>query len=990
MASLTGQTIASTYDALLKISDNGPINGTLKQITDGLGNTSPLYLSGNTVSVDGSFRLTGRLFDKNNESGIAGQFLVSSGDGVDWQNIAESGLITGLGTASFLSKFTASGVIANSIVSESGSGIGIGIVATQKLHVDGNGLFTGTLNSSNLSGSSSGTNTGDETNGSIKSKLGQVSPSNDGYLGSVDYESFLNKVPQTRTITINGESFDLSANRTYSVNVGVTSFNTRTGSVSLSSLDVTNALGYTPAIDSRIMTINGVGYSLAADRTWSVGTVTSVGTSAPLTGGTITGSGTIGINQSNTTTDGYLSSTDWNIFNNKQANLGYTPENLANKGINNGYASLGGDGKVPSTQLPSYVDDVVEVANFAALPATGETGKIYVTLDTDFVYRWSGTVYVRISSPNAIWGSITGTLSNQIDLQNALNAKVSSVGLDLGTSGTDVNVANSPITSSGNITLNLPTASATNRGLLSSSDWSTFNNKQNALTLTTTGTSGASTLVGSTLNIPQYQPQLNGTGFVKISGTTISYDNNTYLTTSSAASTYLPLIGGTLTGALNGTSATFSSTLLTTGTGSNTVLGGTGLKVTSSNTGLYLNFSPSFTGGVEGEISSSENGLRIVAAGSGQNTMRFLTSNSSGVSTLAMAIDGRQNLGLGVTPSAWFSTVKAFQFSTTGSLWAVNGQQNTILSTNDYIDSAATARYIENGNAMRYQQINGAHSWQTAPNNTSGAGAAISFTQAMILTAAGRLLINTPTESTYQLDVNGTGRLKGGLTIIRSNTSESSIITNEGNLIYNARDGFNHVFQSNGTEIARISSTGAATFSSSVTVNDKLLVNVSSQISAGKINCNLLGGTDDGMCFRNTNSGNTGSYIAFFNSANGLAGVISHTGALTVAYTTSSDYRLKENITPMTGALDIVALLKPVTYNWKIDGSNGQGFIAHELAEIVPEAVVGQKDAIDKDGKIKPQGIDTSFLVATLTAAIQEQQIQINELKAEIELLKNK
>ena len=294
------------------------------------------------------------------------------------------------------------------------------------------------------------------------------------------------------------------------------------------------------------MTINGVGYSLAADRTWSVGTVTSVGTSAPLTGGTITGSGTIGISQSNTTTDGYLSSTDWNTFNNKQANLGYTPENLANKGINNGYASLGGDGKVPSTQLPSYVDDVVEVANFAALPATGETGKIYVTLDTDFVYRWSGTVYVRISSPNAIWGSITGTLSNQIDLQNALNAKVSSVGLDLGTSGTDVNVANSPITSSGNITLNLPTASATNRGLLSSADWTTFNNKQNALTLTTTGTSGASTLVGSTLNIPQYQPQLSGTGFVKISGTTISYDNSSYALASAISGTtnYIPKFTG--------------------------------------------------------------------------------------------------------------------------------------------------------------------------------------------------------------------------------------------------------------------------------------------------------------------------------------------------------------------------------------------------------------------------------------------------------------
>jgi hypothetical protein len=80
-------------------------------------------------------------------------------------------------------------------------------------------------------------------------------------------------------------------------------------------------------------------------------------------------------------------------------------------------------GKVPSSQLPSYVDDVIEVANYAALPATGETGKIYVTLDTNYIYRWTGSVYVEIKDSSAVWGAITGTLSNQTDLQNALNAK---------------------------------------------------------------------------------------------------------------------------------------------------------------------------------------------------------------------------------------------------------------------------------------------------------------------------------------------------------------------------------------------------------------------------------------------------------------------------------------------------------------------------------------------------------------------------------------
>jgi hypothetical protein len=105
--------------------------------------------------------------------------------------------------------------------------------------------------------------------------------------------------------------------------------------------------------------------------------------------------------------------------------LGFTPENAANKGINNGYASLDGAGKVLSSQLPSYVDDVVEVANYAALPATGETGKIYVTIDTNYIYRWTGSVYVEIKDSSAVWGAITGTLSNQTDLQNALDAKLS-------------------------------------------------------------------------------------------------------------------------------------------------------------------------------------------------------------------------------------------------------------------------------------------------------------------------------------------------------------------------------------------------------------------------------------------------------------------------------------------------------------------------------------------------------------------------------------
>jgi hypothetical protein len=118
-----------------------------------------------------------------------------------------------------------------------------------------------------------------------------------------------------------------------------------------------------------------------------------------------------------------------------------------------------------------------------------------------------------------------------------------------------------------------------------------------------------------------------------------------------------------------------------------------------------------------------------------------------------------------------------------------------------------------------------------------------------------------------------------------------------------------------------------------------------------------------------------------FQNGNGGVGGISTSGSAT-QYVTSSDYRLKNSITPMTGALAKVAQLKPVIYKWNSDNSDGEGFIAHELAEICPHAVTGEKDAIDADGNPKYQGIDVSFLVATLTAAIQELK-QINDTQAE-------
>ena len=137
------------------------------------------------------------------------------------------------------------------------------------------------------------------------------------------------------------------------------------------------------------------------------------------------------------------------------------------------------------------------------------------------------------------------------------------------------------------------------------------------------------------------------------------------------------------------------------------------------------------------------------------------------------------------------------------------------------------------------------------------------------------------------------------------------------------------------------------------------------------------------MSVNNTRTTASTDFSIIFYRAGNIVGSVQTTLSAT-SFVTSSDYRLKENIAPMTGALSAVAQLKPCTYNWKSDGTSGQGFIAHELAEVVPDCVTGEKDAVNEDGSIKPQGIDTSFLVATLTAAIQEQQAIIESLTARV------
>jgi len=166
---------------------------------------------------------------------------------------------------------------------------------------------------------------------------------------------------------------------------------------------------------------------------------------------------------------------------------------------------------------------------------------------------------------------------------------------------------------------------------------------------------------------------------------------------------------------------------------------------------------------------------------------------------------------------------------------------------------------------------------------------------------------------------------------------------------------------SSGSESMRIDSSGY------------LLINQTSNVTSSYLQ---IKGAQPAISCESTSTGSVSQVL--FRNPNGQVGSIGTSGTST-SYNTSSDYRLKENIAPMTGALAKVAALNPVTYNWKVDGSAGQGFIAHELQAVVPDCVTGEKDAVDAEGNPQYQGVDTSFLVATLTAAIKEQQAIIEQ-----------
>ena len=204
-------------------------------------------------------------------------------------------------------------------------------------------------------------------------------------------------------------------------------------------------------------------------------------------------------------------------------------------------------------------------------------------------------------------------------------------------------------------------------------------------------------------------------------------------------------------------------------------------------------------------------------------------------------------------------------------------------------------------------------------------------------------------------------------------------------------------FNTNNTEAMRIDSSG------------HLLVGTTSAPSAGGVGTGLVVHSGGSRFERRTSISTNNTAAAFYNP-NGLVGTIKTNGSAT-SYNTSSDYRLKTDAQPMTGASARVQALNPVNFEWIADGTRVDGFLAHEAQTVVPEAVTGTKDAmrdeeyevtpavLDDDGNVVTeavmgtrsvpdyQGIDQSKLVPLLTAALQEALTKIDAMETRLAAL---
>jgi hypothetical protein len=332
------------------------------------------------------------------------------------------------------------------------------------------------------------------------------------------------------------------------------------------------------------------------------------------------------------------------------------------------------------------------------------------------------------------------------------------------------------------------------------------------------------------------------------------------------------------------------------------------------------------------------------------------TADTSGIlqlqtaSTTAVTVDASQNVGVGMTP--------VYKLDVTG------GNGNAIRFT-DSVNSVQVAMGAFNSNGFFGTLSN--HSQLFYVNSGEG----------MRLTSTG-LGIGT-SSPTQKLDVYGNGMKVNNASYVgylgAGNTFASGAASD-----FCVRSDNVLSFASNGPyERARFLSSG------------QLLVGTTSNLGGSSIQ------SFNGIDARATDNYNSipniqfftavdttgGVYCDFKNSATARIGSITRAGTSSVAYNTTSDYRLKTVTGAVTGQGARIDALKPIDYLWKEGNSQARGFLAHEFQTVYPNSVTGDKDALDADGKPKYQVMQasTSEVIADLVAEIQSLRVRVAQLE---------
>jgi hypothetical protein len=408
------------------------------------------------------------------------------------------------------------------------------------------------------------------------------------------------------------------------------------------------------------------------------------------------------------------------------------------------------------------------------------------------------------------------------------------------------------------------------------------------------------------------------------------------------------------------------------------------------------------------------------------------TADTSGILQLqtanvtALTIDASQNVGLGVTPSAWGTSgtiLKALQIGAAGSIAAGTVDPSTHVSQNSFFNGSSW-RYIQTNFATNYYQTEGTHVWRIAPSGT--AGNAITFTQAMTLNSGGYLGIGTTSPSARvhavgsgvdqaEIQAENTSTTSGARALVRVKSASSTY--GGGLMISNATDAtyptsslllYNFdsqplVFGTDNTERARIDSSGnllvgtttlgsgeRLSVSSAAGNNEGVRITHNGAYSGINITATDASFADNVVNAITTRAASSAFrfFIAYANNVEQFR--VTGNGVIYAQNTTVqsiSDERLKENIRNSSEGLDVITALRPVRFDFKAgfgnDRKNQLGFIAQEIETVFPDAVDVWGESDDPENPYKSVG--PAALIPVLVKAIQEQQAIIESLKARLD-----